>query len=397
MTGRRNVMRYENIGKPLPKNKLHDSQKTIRKVGVRNEHYSVSLYKNGLEDEPIAFKYSSKDFSNWDQVLYRMSEQVKLPQGPIKRLYHTNGKIVKKPEEMVNDGSYVVAASNEQFRKVNYGGQHPQSDTKFSAPTRGSRKLSNPSRGAKATDSSGSDRNRRTFSKGPTRRKGTRKKGEKGEEEEEEEDEDNEEDKEKRRGRLRRNEQPRGRSKSQPRGRSPVRSRQKGTSSSVSPKRRSSVPSGAAGASGEEAGAEGSGAPLRGAAPPSAVSRRSKSTYDIPLQIPENEDPAQIDYFKLQSNRPTPVTSPETSPTHSRPTSADRSYEGRGRRSDSGFYPIQEEVEDDPLGASGNHLTSSRYSTVDSGRGSLFSDEERPDSVFRAKTKKRNPAKDVNV
>ncbi|XP_037792761.1 doublecortin domain-containing protein 2-like [Penaeus monodon] len=76
---------YENIGKPLPKNKLHDSQKTIRKVGVRSEHYSVSLYKNGLEDAPVVFKYSSKDFSNWDQVLYRMSEQVKLPQGPIKR------------------------------------------------------------------------------------------------------------------------------------------------------------------------------------------------------------------------------------------------------------------------------------------------------------------------
>ncbi|XP_042868706.1 doublecortin domain-containing protein 2-like [Penaeus japonicus] len=202
---------YENIGKPYPKNKLHENQKTIRKVGVRNESYSISLYKNGLEDAPVVFRYSSKDFGNWDQVLYRMSEKVRLPQGPIKRLYHTNGKVVKRPEEMVTNGSYVAAASNEQFRKVNYGEEHPQSDTRFSAPTRGTRKFSHPSKGPKATaDSTASDKHGRSYSKGPARRKGTRKKGGNGEGEGEGEEEDEEDgntdggDKEKRRGGLRR-------------------------------------------------------------------------------------------------------------------------------------------------------------------------------------------------
>ncbi|XP_042865912.1 doublecortin domain-containing protein 2-like [Penaeus japonicus] len=392
---------YENIGKPYPKNKLHENQKTIRKVGVRNESYSISLYKNGLEDAPVVFRYSSKDFGNWDQVLYRMSEKVRLPQGPIKRLYHTNGKVVKRPEEMVTNGSYVAAASNEQFRKVNYGEEHPQSDTRFSAPTRGTRKFSHPSKGPKATaDSTASDKHGRSYSKGPARRKGTRKKGGNGEGEGEGEEEDEEDgntdggDKEKRRGGLRRSDHPRGRSKSQPRGTSPSRRhRQKGGTSSASPSRRSSVPGEASGASGEEesagpAGPAGpAGAAALAAATLSATSRRSKSSYDIPLQIPENDDPTQVDYFKLQSNRPTPATSPETTPTPSRPTSAEGYRGDQGQYSGSGVYPIAEEVEDDPLGASGNHLTSSRYSTVDSGRGSLFSDEERPDSVFRAKAK----------
>ncbi|KAK7012938.1 hypothetical protein SK128_021794, partial [Halocaridina rubra] len=76
---------YENIGKPLLKKKVLQNYKPIHRQGLKNEVFTVNVYKNGDSERAFPFQFSQADYSNWEQALSRLSENIRMTQGPIKR------------------------------------------------------------------------------------------------------------------------------------------------------------------------------------------------------------------------------------------------------------------------------------------------------------------------
>ncbi|XP_042236805.1 doublecortin domain-containing protein 2-like [Homarus americanus] len=476
---------YESIGKPRPMKNLAKLGKPIRNRPVqKNEKFDVNIYKNGEKNKSIPFKFSKSDFSNWDQALHRLSEKVRLSHGPVRRIYHLSGKILKKPEEIVNKGTYVVSAANELFRKVNYG--QPDGDIHVGSGYRGSNYYKGPAKTSRRNSQTSlkqtqQTRNNNKKHKQPPGRRRDSKKSNNGEEirgegeetvrwrtpeereerderqyeegleadeaerkyEKEEEgqgvhdeekgyDEEGEEEEEEYADNRRKT---RGRSTNSTRRRPPSV-----TSSKVSTRRATGTSKSRRDTNHSYTSRRRQTAPSRSNSPtderlesPEEVTNRSHSTrtdqstghsytsrrrqttasrtnspeetestrtpYNFPQEIPEG-DTLSVDYINLQGQSQSPVTPPASS----HPTTPQNllSYRSRG---DSGFHfheTITEESEED-VRESPVHLkldrglrAESRLSLYDSGHASLLSDEDRPDSVFRAKSRTYSSSKKVD-
>nr|XP_053633965.1 sarcoplasmic reticulum histidine-rich calcium-binding protein-like [Cherax quadricarinatus] len=120
--------------------------------------------------------------------------------------------------------------------------------------------------------------------------------------------------------------------------------------------------------------------------------------YGIPKQIPES-DFANVDYYRLRhfSQPNSSQHSPLNTPSHSQPSSPqNHNYSSRGQHG----YSFHEAIEEDTgevipslaaVHATRGHSAESGHSVYDSGNASLFSDDDRPDSVFKAKNRHSRP------
>ncbi|XP_068216775.1 doublecortin domain-containing protein 2-like [Palaemon carinicauda] len=417
---------YENIGKPGIKKKFA-GQKTIHRAGLKNEVFNIKVFKNGEGGVPVPFKFSKSDISNWDQALYRLSEKVRLPQGQVKRIYHVNGKIVKSPSDIVNNGTYVVAASNETFRNATYGDM-PADDIQSSGGSKGfgqrftkkgppSRKDSGESDKLQSDDKkipmklptkkltrrprteSKEDEDPRRFSSsdskklGPGRAKANMKIITKGGEVTTEGSDTNKSGR-----KFSKSKSPtvvasklQSRSKLSSRRNSANDQTRGNTSQSTGTKARQSSGGGTTTEESKKSSRFSKGRNNRSRVP-------SPVTREMPSEIPESSDPGSVEYLNLKSEQNTPYQSPHETPVNSRPSSPQYNYDYRRRAGSIYSLPeaIAEEVEEEEEEnlsiveeVNSESGTTSRTSYIDSGHVSLLSDEDRPDSVFKAKARSR--------
>nr|XP_045615321.1 doublecortin domain-containing protein 2-like [Procambarus clarkii] len=419
---------YENIGKAGVLRKVTSNSKVIHlRPTQKNDIYNVFMYRNGEAGKAVPFKFSKADFGNWEEALNKLSEKVRLPNGPVKRIYHLTGKILSKPEELVNKGSYVAAGSNELFKKVNYGELSKQ-EPEVGSGYKGSKYYKDPVKGSQNASQELPTGNNRTNSLG---RKGRRKKTGKTKKEKEingkkeipstelltenenqwteQEEEEGERDVEER---GYEEEEVEGAEEGDDgaltgRGRPTSGARRRAasvTSSKVSTRRaRSSRRSQARRSRQDESLEPNADTPEEGHERSYPKHKSSNNSYAIPKQIPES-DFSKVDYLSLNgaSQQNSPQDSPLTTPTNSKPSSPrDFNYRTQGQYS----YPFHETIAEESEGelrsvhADRGPRGDSGLSMYDSGHASLFSDEDRPDSVFRAKqthSRPRTRAVEVN-
>ncbi|XP_064111646.1 doublecortin domain-containing protein 2-like isoform X2 [Macrobrachium nipponense] len=430
---------YENIGKPGIRKKFAN-HKPIHRSGLKNEVYSIQVFKNGEGGAPIPFKFTQSDISNWDQALYRLSEKVRLPNGPVKRMYHMNGKIVRSPSDLENNGTYVVAASNETFRTASYGDAAPPDDTQHPGDSRGpesrftkkqqqqqqqQQQPPQPSRGAP-------EAGKKKQMKLPTKKLTRRPKTEPTEEEGEPRKFSSSDSKKLGPGRAKANvkrtvktgeggspsdtsqadESAKGRKFSKGKPHKVVSSKLQSRSKPTG-KRNNSANGQSRGPSTQPKGTPATRSTDGGDKNKSRFSKArtnrsrvaSPVTAKIPKEIPESSDPGKVEYLKLASTQNSPYQSPggtpNQTPANSRPSSPHKGYDHRSASSpysppeviaeeyedEEGEY--EDEDEDDLSAVTSVGGRYSRMSVYDSGHASLFGDEDRPDSVFRAKTRSR--------
>ncbi|CAL4118096.1 unnamed protein product, partial [Meganyctiphanes norvegica] len=144
---------YGNAGKQGFSRKKFMNQKLIhRRVLPKLETLSLHVYKNGVKDEgPVNFRLREKDLQNWSSILYKLSERLRLAQGAVSRVYTLEGKILKSSDQLIHNGVYVAAASNEGFRSVQYGrDRDPNNATYATAHATTGEDASEPSKETKA-------------------------------------------------------------------------------------------------------------------------------------------------------------------------------------------------------------------------------------------------------
>ncbi|XP_071530570.1 uncharacterized protein [Panulirus ornatus] len=407
---------YENIGKPGNKKKQTTPPKTIRYRPVqKKEIYNVYIYKNGDPGQPLPFKFTKTDFTNWDQALHRLSEKLRLPQGPAKRIYHLSGKILKNPSELVHSGSYVAATSNELFRRVDYDSSstatlQPRVDYRASEyAVVGQRDRERGRRGSEEDSGAGEEWSGEEVEE-ETRTTTTVESGYRSREEEGEEgrgyEDDEEDNNTTQAARLTRTittmRTPTVMS-SRIRATHPAPSGRSGheagfSSSQRSPTRPSTQPSPELRTESPEGGTNRSYPGRYSKVKQPSALESTRVPHNLPSRIPEG-DLSNVDYLNLRSHQGTPQQSPHETPLSSRLSSPQTllSHRSRGDSVLSFQEPIPEECEEGHVTSSGRQRvdrglrSESRLSLYDSGHASLLSDEERPDSVFRAKSRLSRP------
>ncbi|XP_050705832.1 doublecortin domain-containing protein 2-like [Eriocheir sinensis] len=340
---------YENIGKPvlIRKRRTGPSRNASRRSyygeGVFRG-FKVAVYRNGDNTTTYPFTFTTDDYDDWDKALDRLSKN--LPNGPIKRFFYLSGNPVQGPEDLINYGTYVVAGRDEDFHKAQYvdvtlGVEDDGSTTFFGDPR------SRWSQASPGTVDSGGRLSQNHSSPSISASQGSERGGieEEDEEEEDEDDaeysyyenyrhiEEEEEEEEKRR-------------------------------------ERGSEWSGGTGEEEEDSGGGGR--------------WRREGGFDQGSEVMILGDSAEDHDLRVYGDTAFPMQSPIV-----------EESEGEQEEDEEDGEEMEEEVEDWRSEEGGR--VKSRLSVFDSGHASLLSDEDRPDSVFRAKRLSRPATRAIEV
>lgn len=111
---------YDNIGKPVlvRTRRTGHSRNPSRRSLHGQDKLRVTVYRNGDDTSTYPFTFNAEDYKNWEKALDRLSD---IPNGPIRRIFYLSGNPVQSPQDLINLGTYVVAGQWESFQPGNYG------------------------------------------------------------------------------------------------------------------------------------------------------------------------------------------------------------------------------------------------------------------------------------